>query len=227
MVREAKRAVQHSGHLHVADERMVAERELDALVARAARADAPARVGPRQRLAEARARRELDRVDDLHVAGAAAEVAEQRMLDLLAGRLRMLLQQRLRLHHDPRRAVAALRRAGRDEALGPAAARLLGEAFLRHDGLALDARRLLRARDDCFPVDDHGARAARAFRRAAVLHRAEAEPLAQHLEQTFVLSQLDRDRIAVEGELHRDSFCSVTPWPRARATAAPCAARRR
>src|SRR5262245_42043984 len=53
----------------------------------------------------------LDRLEDLEVAGAAAEVSRDRLLDLNARRIRVPIEERLRREQDPRRAVAALRGA--------------------------------------------------------------------------------------------------------------------
>ena len=52
----------------------------------------------------------LDRLDDVPVAGAAADVALERLPDLVLGRARVLAQQRGRAHQHPGRAVAALER---------------------------------------------------------------------------------------------------------------------
>src|SRR6266852_6401353 len=54
------------------------------------------------------ARVRLDRVDDLRVAGAPAEVALERAADLVARRRRMSLEERDRRQQHPRRAEAAL-----------------------------------------------------------------------------------------------------------------------
>ena len=137
MLREAERAVQHPRHLDVPDELLVAEREPIAVVARRADADAAAGLELRQRHAALRAGREQDRVDDLHVARAATEVAREQVRDLLPLRLGVLREVALRLQHDSGRAEAALRGAGRDERVRPQLPRLGGEAFLRHDLLAL------------------------------------------------------------------------------------------
>ena len=59
----------------------------------------------------------FDRFDDLQVAGAAAQVARQRLADPLARRMRLAIEQRLRGDQDARRAVAALRGAEVGEAL--------------------------------------------------------------------------------------------------------------
>src|SRR5690606_11013393 len=52
--------------------------------------------------------RVLDRLDDVHVAGAPAEVAGDRLPDLRFRRVRVTLQQGNRRHHHARRAEAAL-----------------------------------------------------------------------------------------------------------------------
>src|SRR5688500_10455546 len=71
----------------------------------------------RSTLCESRVRAH-DRLDDVHVAGAAADVALDCRPRLLLGRLRVLLEQRRRAHQHPRRAVAALERVmGRERLL--------------------------------------------------------------------------------------------------------------
>src|SRR5581483_8320075 len=52
----------------------------------------------------------LDGLEDVPVARAAADVALQRLLDLVVGRARVVAQERGRAHQHPRRAVAALKR---------------------------------------------------------------------------------------------------------------------
>ena len=209
MVGEAQCAVEHPGLAEVGHERLVAESELVGAVAQSPLADTVA-AGLRQRLAAPCAGREQHRVDDLHVTGATAEIAEQRVRDVVSSRHGVLGEERLRLHHDPRRAEAALRRTGDGEAVGPELPRLGAEALLRDDVLALDAGRLLRARDDGAPVDEDGARAAGAFRRAPVLHRPELELLAQELEQALPVAWLDVDGPAVDGQLHDYSIAPNT-----------------
>src|SRR5512145_127643 len=62
-------------------------------------------------------RGQLDGVEDLRVARAAAEVAGERLPHLVARGRRALVQQRLRGEEDARRAVAALGRAELGERL--------------------------------------------------------------------------------------------------------------
>ena len=218
MVGEPKRSVEHPRLDEVGDERLVAERELAALVPRRARPDAAAHDRRQARLALPERGDEPHCVDDLHVPGAAAEVAEQGVGDLLPRGIGMLRKERLGLHQDPRRAEPALRGAGGDEAVRPQAAGLLGQALLGDDLFSRDARRLLRAGDDRATVDDHRARAARALRRAAVLGRAQAKPAPQEVEEGLVLLDLDGDRGAVERQLH-----GLTPPRRVPGQEAPSA----
>ena len=94
--RQQHRAVQHRLADHVVDIRAHAEGHVRALIAGKALTDAAVihRLG--DRLAASRFGHELDRVDDLHVAGAATEVAVDGLGDLVAGGLRVLVEQVLR-----------------------------------------------------------------------------------------------------------------------------------
>ncbi len=112
VVGEAHRPVQHAGRAQVVDVGLVAEREVEALIAASARADAAERF-ERDRLALGE---QFDRVEDLHVARATAQVRAEvagRGVAVEVGAL--LLEQRRDPHEDPRGAEAALQRAGRRE----------------------------------------------------------------------------------------------------------------
>ncbi len=210
VVREAERSVQHPGLDEVADVQLVAEREAGALVACRAGADAPAALGLGEGDASVGRSHEPHRVDDLRVARAAAEVPEQRVRDVLARGLRVLAEKRLGLHDDPGGAVAALGRAGGHERVGPEPALVLGQPLLRDDVFPLDPRRLLRAGDDGAPVHEDGAGPAGALRRAAVLHGAHAEVVAEQLEQALPFVRLRDDLPSVERELHLYSTAPST-----------------
>src|SRR2546425_9170801 len=85
---------------------------------------------------------ELDGIEDLGVTGAAAEVAGQRLLDLGAGRHRVVLEEPLGREEDPRRAVAALGGAQLGEGLLEGMERAaLGHAFYRGDRAPLHLHR--------------------------------------------------------------------------------------
>ena len=130
------------------------------------------------------ARRGHDRVDDLHVAGAAAVVAAERLEHLVAlDRAALALDQRGRGDDHPGRAEAALRGVvvverglHRRERLG------LAEALERRDRRAVDRRDGRQARAARLAVDEHGARAAAALL-AAGLRARDLELLAQDVQQ--------------------------------------------
>src|SRR5207248_1303559 len=103
----------------------------------------------------------LDRLDDVHVAGAAANVARDRPTDLFLARVGVALEQRRAHQHHARRAEAALQavlfvEAGLDRRQG----RALREALDSHDVAALHLDREQRARLDGFAIEEHRARAA-------------------------------------------------------------------
>src|SRR5213083_706155 len=129
------------------------------------------------------ARTLLDRFDDLLVAGAAAEIPGDRLIDALARGMRLVREQRLGGHQDPRRAVAALRSAkigeGRLQRMQLGAA---GEAFHRIDGATFAFERQHEAQELRLAVNEHRAGAAFA-ELATVLRAGQAEILAQHFQQ--------------------------------------------
>src|SRR3954468_7215522 len=156
--------------------------------------------------------READRVHDLLVAGAAAQVARQRLADVRVARVGVALQHLVGGDQQPRRAEAALDGAGVDERL------LDGGEFraLASVGVLLGVlplRRPVPARPllgvvrepldghDLAPLDLPGGDEARAHRDAVqpdragpalpllagVLRAGQPEPLAQHVQQGFAL----------------------------------------
>ena len=95
-------------------------------------------------------RRALDRLDDLLVARAPADVEAQLALDRLARRLGIVLEQAGRPHDDARDAEGALRAAALGEALGEDAAHAVVETLERADTRA--ARLLHRRRCRLTPL---------------------------------------------------------------------------
>src|ERR1700760_331099 len=84
---------------------------------------------------------ELDRLDDVVIAGAAADVAVERLADLLLARLRVVGEQLHRRHHHPGRAEAALQAvAFAKRRLHRMQLAVLGQALDRRDRAALDLR---------------------------------------------------------------------------------------
>src|SRR5574338_877174 len=105
--------------------------------------------------------RALHRLDDLHVAGAAAEVAAQRRADLGLARRRVAAQERFGAHDQPRRAESALRAEPLVEgALQPAHPAPFGQRLDRLDAVALDAGGERDAGKPRLAVDQHRAGAA-------------------------------------------------------------------
>ena len=129
--------------------------------------------------------RQLDRVDDLRVARAAAEVAGERLADVGLGGLRVAREQVVARDDQARGAEAALDRAGVDE-------RLLDRVQLArrrepldgHDLAALGLRGQHEAGADQRAVEVDRAGAALALL-ARVLGARQAEPLAQRVEQAL------------------------------------------
>ena len=172
MIRQAHRAVQHAGRPQVVDVGLVAEREIEALIAAAARADTAERL----QLGSLALREELDRVEDLDVTGAAAQVRAQvagRGVAVEIGAL--ALEQRRHAHEYPRRAEAALQRARRRERRRHAFALGVRQPL---EGRHSRAGHLLYreiAADDRLAVDEHRATPALSRGRTAVLGRAHSE----------------------------------------------------
>src|SRR2546423_3969839 len=144
---------------------------------------------------------------DLQVSGAAAQVARQRLLDLVTRGSRVLAEQRFRGEQEGGRAVPALRRAE------------LGEGVLERmqrpascnplDGFHATPR----AREaehqtgqHGLAIHEHGAGAALA-QLAAVLRAGETQVFAQHFEQGLVGRESDLDGLAVQ--LERDLHFGV------------------
>ena len=143
------------------------ERELGALVAPERLADAAVLDDGRQRAAELGLLDQLDRVEDLHVAGAAAEVPVEQPRDLGPRKPLALVGDPLDAQHEARRAEAALQAGGRLEGVGVEAALVVGDAFEGRDRAALDLFGAHGAGELRLAVEQHQAAAALALRRAA------------------------------------------------------------
>src|SRR5579864_256547 len=149
-------------------------------------------------------RSQHDRVEDLGVPGAAAEVSGEGLTDLVARRFRVAFEQRLRGQQDARRAVAALCRAQLGEGLlegvqlGP-----VGHALDRGHGAPFQLHRQEQAAELGLAVDQDGAGSALA-QLASVLGARELHVLAQHLEQRLVNGKQELGLFAVHVESQHD-----------------------
>jgi hypothetical protein len=213
---EVQRGVDHAVDAQVVDVVLLPHREVEPLIPRAAGADATERDGLR-RLALGQ---ELDRVEDLDVTGAAAQVRAE-----VPGRggsveaRPLLLEERRGAHQDPGCAESALQGAGGGERGGHAAALALVDPFERRDLGAFHPFQREVAAHDRLPVDQDRAAPTLTGRRTAVLRRQHAQLLAQCGEEMRVLVG-DTHRCAVEDELgHETRFTGLQHFVNARPVA--------
>src|SRR5207302_7075682 len=135
--------------------------------------------------------RGFDGLENLLIAGAAAQIARQGFTNLIARRVRMLVEQRLGRDEQPRRAVPALRRAEVGEGvLQRMKASVGGEPFDRCDAPAVALEAEHEAREHGPIVEQDGARAALA-ELAAVLGPAQVQIFTKDLEQRLVRRERD------------------------------------
>ncbi len=142
----------------------------------------------------------LHRLDDLHVAGAAADVAAERRPDLVLARARIAAQEAGGRHDEARRAVAALgARASRGSRAARPRARRPAQRLDGVDALAGDCCRQRQARQRGLVVDQHRAGAALAAV-APGLGAGQADGLAQVVEQQPVVG----DRVGAPAPVQRE-----------------------
>src|SRR2546425_1056963 len=145
--------------------------------------------------------RPLDRLDDVVIAGAPAEVAFQLVADLLLGGARIALEELGGRQDHARRAEAALQAMLLPEALlDRMEIAVLGEPFDGRDRRAVRLHREERARLHRLPVHEDGARAALA-RIAAHVRAGETHGLADVVNEQEPGLDLVTVRLAVDGHL--------------------------
>ncbi len=169
VVGEAQEAVEHARHDHVVDVAPVAEGEFRALVFDAALPDAFGQFDGR---GGGSGGDEFDGLDDLGVAGAAAEVGAETAVDGLPVEVgALLVDERLGPHHDPRGAEAALERPHGGEGVGVAFPLGSIEALEGGDLLACGLLHRDETRHRRLAVEQYGAASALAAGGAPVLGR--------------------------------------------------------
>src|SRR5215212_1344737 len=152
-----------------------------------------------------RAGRQLHSVEDLRVARAAAEVAGQRLSDLVLARARASRQQVDGCDDEARRAEAALNRAGLGEGrLNRVQLAVFAQALHGHELMAVSLGRDDEAGADELAVEEHRARPALALL-AGVLGAGKAETLAKNVEQALAGPDVSLVALAVDSQL--DSHC--------------------
>jgi hypothetical protein len=201
--REDDRAVEHPRSFEVRDVGPSAEHGFDPFVAHERRADAARGRDLRHLTGAFRPREEFDRVDDLDVPRATAQVPVDRRRDLLARGVLILVDQVLCPQRDPRDAEAALQARRRDESARKLLALALVESLEGRDLLAVALRRRCRARHFRRAIDDREAATALSLRLAPVLQRLRPAPSAQRIEQGLVALDLERALRTVDDEVDR------------------------
>ncbi len=156
----------------------------------------------RGELAAQEAAGQLDRVDDLDVAGATAEVAAERALHLGAGGVRVGLEQLGGGHDHAGDAEAALHGPGQHERLLDEARPVRrAEPLDRGDLGAVERGDLRDAREDGPAIDEDHARPALALPVARLLGAGQPQVVAQQVEQDrLALVGDDLHGVAVDGE---------------------------
>src|SRR5438874_956142 len=145
-------------------------------------------------------RRLFDRLVDRGVARAAAEVPADRVRDLITCWSSRRVEQRLRRHEHPGRAVTALRSAlFRERDLKRVQRLACREPLDRRHVAVADECREGETREHRKAVDEDGARAAFA-ELAAVLRAGEPKLLAKHLEQGVMRIRCDGVRLALHAQ---------------------------
>ena len=207
VVGEAERCVQQALRRHVVDEGAVSEAQLGGLHLHPAGPDAAAGHGHRD-LARCKG---FDCIQNLHVAGAPAEVGAQvagRMVTGQGGAL--LVHEGLGAHDDARRAEAALQGAMCGEGTGVTFPLSVRQALQGRDRATFGLLHRRLAGDPGLPVDQHGAATALTRRRAAVLGRGDAQFVAQGGQQVGVVNGgIDRPPVQLEARYGPSPFGSA------------------
>ena len=142
-------------------------------------------------------RRQQNGVDDLHIAGAAADVIADGKSSLFPGRIRIHIQQSLGTHHHTGDAEAALDGAGVTERVCINFLFKVCQALHRDDGLSLQLVGLGNAGPGGLAVNKDGAGAAGALA-AAVFHAGKVQFIPKAADQLLIL--LDSHGLAVYGK---------------------------
>ena len=146
-------------------------------------------------------RRFANRVDDVHVAGASAQVADQRVADLLVGRVRMLLDEFGHVHQDARRTVAALQGVMLVERLlQRAQLAVLGQPLDRGHGVAVGLHREHQAALHRLAVEVHRTGATHAFVGATDVGAGQAGALANEIREQHADRHGLFEDLAVDGD---------------------------
>jgi len=210
VVAEAQRAVEHTGQEDVGHVAVAAKDEVAGVVLGVACTDAAVGLWRRHLLFLADGLGgAFDGVNDLLITGATAEVGRQGLGDLVARRLRVLVDQGVGLDHHAGDAEAALHATLTDEGVGKDVLAIFAQPF---DGRHVAAGATLHGRNagqDGLTVQVHGATAAGGLRGATILGRDDALVQAQIGQEGQLGVAIVLLEFTVEPEVH-----CVTPLKR-------------
>src|SRR5208282_2625705 len=152
----------------------------------------------------------LDRLDDVLIAGASAQVAFQRLADLRLGRIGVATEQVSRGHDHTRRAVAALKAVLFPEAfLNGVHLAVFGEALDSRDLTALGLHSQCRARLDRASVHQHRARAAQRSL-APNMRAGQLRDIAEVMHEQH--PRVDIVTVALAVDCDSELHIYVAPW---------------
>ena len=203
VAREDDGSEEHALAGKVGDVRPAPEGELSPLVAAEAGAYTPVFPNLGVAFAAHGAPHQLDRVEHLGVARAAAQVDVDRLRDFGARRFRVLLQEMPRLHRNSGDAEAALEASRGHERVGRQLALRFGDPLESQDLLARSLGNRHRAGDDGSFSHEGEAAPALTLWRAAVLDRSDSAAFAKCLEQGLASARNELGRLPVDRQARR------------------------
>ena len=210
MLAELHRRIRHARHGNVVDILKIAQHQIVGFEFLERRAHAAAGIGLARRFPSAHPRQFVNRIDNLHVAGAAAEMPPQLVRNFLARRAGILFDQCMPAHRHAGNAKTALHAAAPRERFGNLLPPLLGQTFQRHQRLACHLAGLHGARKLRRPVDQQRATPARCLRFAAVFERYAAEIFPQHCQERPPIVRRPLDFAAVERNRGASSLAFIS-----------------
>ena len=148
-------------------------------------------------------------IDDLLIAGAAAEVRRQAFFDIGAAGLGIAFDERVRLHDDAGNAEAALHTALFDEGVGEDILPIFAQPLGGRHRFAGDFSHFCDAGEQRPVINLHDAAAASRLRRAAILGRDDTQVLAQDIHQGAVGVAIILLGFAVKGVVNHNSCLPI------------------
>ncbi len=201
MRRQHHGAMQHVRDVNVGDEGPRAERQFPAPVALQTMANAAVFDRLRHGATGFGLLNELDRVDDLHISGAAAQMPVDRARDILPRQFPSLIGQPFRAQHQAGRAEAALQASGCLKRVGVELALVVGHTLQRNDRPPLHQSHPHPARHPGRSIDQRDTGTAFALRATPRLDRFYFQDIAKHVQQRLIRRGVDLAGFSVEAKV--------------------------